>query len=82
MSPSSLLSSSTVGRREHAPPAATADTPPLTGVLERLTVEHLAYGLLVVTALLARSIGLGSRPLAPAEAEVLWPPGGLRKGWG
>jgi len=41
-----------------------------TGVLERLTVAHLAYGLLVVVALVARSIGLGSRPLAPAEAEA------------
>lgn len=41
----------------------------ITGVLARLTVEQLAYGLLVVVALVTRSIGLGSRPLAPTEAE-------------
>ncbi|MDW8269492.1 MAG: hypothetical protein RMN24_10030 [Anaerolineae bacterium] len=66
MSSSPLLSSATVARQEHALPAALSTT---TGLLARVTVEHLAYGLLVVVGLVTRGIGLGSRPLAPAEAE-------------
>lgn len=67
MSSSPVLS--TVGRREETPPVAATAPFSITGVLARLTVEQLAYGLLVVVALVTRSIGLGSRPLAPTEAE-------------
>ncbi len=70
MSSSSFLSSPTAERRERTPPAPTDLPSAPTGVLQRLTVEQLAYGLLVVVALVARSIGLGSRPLAPIEAEA------------
>jgi hypothetical protein len=70
MASSSLSSSPTVARRERISPAPTAIPSTPGGVLERLTMEHLVYGLLVVIALVARSLGLGSRPLAPAEAEA------------
>ncbi|RME44427.1 MAG: hypothetical protein D6791_13195 [Chloroflexi bacterium] len=39
-------------------------------LLTRLTVEHLAYALLIIAPLTIRLINLGARPLAPAEAET------------
>lgn len=41
-----------------------------TSLVQRLTVEHLAYALLTVVALVARLIDLGAYPLAPAEAAT------------
>ncbi|MCO6451533.1 MAG: glycosyltransferase family 39 protein [Caldilineales bacterium] len=37
---------------------------------DRVTVEQLAYALLIVLAVVVRLIDLGARPLAPAEAET------------
>ncbi len=55
--------------------AATAGSPSdrvgydTASLLDRLTVEHLLYGLLTVAALAARLINLGGYPLAPVEAS-------------
>ncbi len=43
---------------------------PLPAWMQRLTLEHLAYAVLLIIPLVVRLIDLGGRPLAPAEAST------------
>jgi hypothetical protein len=55
----------------------------LAGAVGWLTVEHVAYGLILLTAVVMRLVGLNRLPLSPAEAEEalavwrFWQPGRL-----
>lgn len=43
---------------------------PLPAWMQQLTVEHLAYAVLLLVPLILRLVALGARPLAPAEAST------------
>lgn len=55
----------------------------LSGATGWLTIEHVSFGLIILTAAVMRIVGLGQLPLSPAEAEEalvvwrFWQPGGL-----
>lgn len=57
-------------QQDHVVTAAIALPPPLPAWMQRVTMEQLAYAVLLLVPLIIRLIDLGARPLAPAEAST------------